>query len=170
MARPAGGHDVLEQAKAAIAKAKTVEELRAAQAVVLPLDFGLSLAQTADAIGVSLRWVTELRNRYRRIALGQEAPKPRRGGRQRQNLTPDQETEFLTPFFESAKTGGVLVAGPVHQALEGRLGRKVALSSVYNLLHRHGWRKLAPDKRHVKSDPEAQAAWKKKSPRRLPPK
>lgn len=170
MARPARGHDVLEQAKAAIARADTVDELRVAQAVVLPLEFGLSLAQTADAIGVSLRWASELRNRYLRIAWGQEAPRPLRGGRRRQNLTRDQEAEFLAPFLESAKSGGVLVVSPIHQALEAKLGRKVPLSSVYNLLHRHGWRKLAPDRRHVQSDPEAQAAWKKKSQRRSPPK
>jgi Winged helix-turn helix len=30
-------------------------------------------------------------------------------------------------------------------------------------LHRHGWRKLAPDKRHPKSDPQAQEEWKKNS-------
>ncbi len=43
-------------------------------------------------------------------------------------------------------------------------GAAMALSSVYNLLHRHGWRKLAPDRRHPHSDPEAQQAWKKNSP------
>jgi hypothetical protein len=32
----------------------------------------------------------------------------------------------------------------------------MAPSSVYNLMHRHGWRKLAPDKRHPQSDPLAQ--------------
>ena len=31
------------------------------------------------------------------------------------------------------------------------IGRKVALASAYNLLHRHNWRKLATDKRNVKS-------------------
>ena len=170
MARVARGRDVLEQAKRSIAEAKTVEELRAAQALVLPLECGLSLVQTAAAIGVSVRWASALRSRYQRIARGEETPKPGRGGRRRQNLTPDREAEFLAPFLESAKAGGVLVAGPIHQALEARLGRKVALSSVYNLLHRHGWRKLAPDKRHPASDPEAQAAWKKNSPRRWLPK
>jgi len=50
------------------------------------------------------------------------------------------------------------------QALDVRLGRKVALASAYNLLHRHGWRKLAPDKRHPKADVAAQEAWKKNSP------
>ena len=32
--------------------------------------------------------------------------------------------------------------------MDQRLGRNVALASAYNLLHRHDWRKLAPDKRH----------------------
>ncbi|MGH8651591.1 MAG: helix-turn-helix domain-containing protein [Gammaproteobacteria bacterium] len=55
----------------------------------------------------------------------------------------------------------MLVVNTIKQALEQRVGRKVALSSVYNLLHRHGWRKLAPDKRHPKTDVVAQEQWKK---------
>ncbi|WP_034642478.1 helix-turn-helix domain-containing protein, partial [Desulfovibrio inopinatus] len=81
----------------------------------------------------------------------------------RQNLTPEAEKDFLEPFFQKAKEGGILVVAEIHQALEQRLGRKIPLSSAYNLLHRHGWRKLAPDKRHVAADVEAQEAWKKNS-------
>ena len=45
MLRPASGDDeVLANARGAIAVAQTVEQLRQAQAVVLPLDYGLSLA------------------------------------------------------------------------------------------------------------------------------
>jgi len=40
----------------------------------------------------------------------------------------------------------------------------VALASVYNLLHRRCWRKIAPDKRHPKTDVEAQENWDKKLP------
>lgn len=51
------------------------------------------------------------------------------------------------------------------------LGREMALSSVYKLLHRHNWRKLAPDKRHPQSNPVAQEDWKKtpRNARRNPP-
>ncbi len=167
MARPARGMDVLEQAKAGIATAKTVEALRAAQALVLPLEFGLKLGQTAAAIGVSVGWACTLRNRFLRVARGEEAPRQKRGGRQRQNLTPEEEVRFLEPFLETAKGGGVLVVSSIRQALEDKLGRKVALSSVYNLLHRHGWRKLAPDRRHPQADVQAQEDWKKNSPTRL---
>jgi len=56
------------------------------------------------------------------------------------------------------------VVGQVKAELEARLGRTMALSSVYNLLHRHGWRKLASDKRHPHSDALAQQEWEKNVP------
>lgn len=60
MARMAGGKDQLAMAREAIRTAKTADELRAAQAVVLPLELGLSIAQTAIAIGRSV----ELREKH----------------------------------------------------------------------------------------------------------
>ena len=47
MGRKASGAEVLEQAKACLSKARTIDELKQAQAVVLPLEFGLSLEKTA---------------------------------------------------------------------------------------------------------------------------
>jgi transposase len=91
---------------------------------------------------------------------------PARGGRKRENLSIEQEREFLAPFLEKASAGGILVVGEIKAALDKKLGRSVALASVYNLLHRHDWRKLAPDKHHPQSDPEAQLDWKKNSPTR----
>jgi len=84
-----------------------------------------------------------------------------RGGRRRENLTREQEAEFLLPFLEKAESGGILIITEIKVALEKRLERQVALASVYNLLHRHGWRKLAHDKRHRKSDAQVQEDWKK---------
>ena len=75
----------------------------------------------------------------------------------------EEEKAFLAPFFEKAAVGGILVVSEIKQALDGRLGRSTALASTYNLLHRHGWRKLAPDTRHPKADTEAQEEWKKNS-------
>ena len=130
MARPPKGQDVLKQDRDALASAGTVQDLRAAQSVVLPLEFGLSIAQTAQVIGVSKRWACTLRSRFARIARGDEAARQKRGGRKRENMKPGEEEEFLAPFLESAKAGGVLVVRSIHLALEARLGRKVALSSV----------------------------------------
>jgi transposase len=168
MARPVRGADVLEMAQEMIVRAKTIDELRQAQAVVLPLAHGLSLGETAKAIGRSVAWTCRLRNRFLAGETVGDGQRQRPGGRRRQNLSLERESEILAPFLERARGGGILVVPQIKAELEGALGRRMALSSVYNLLHRHGWRKLAPDKRHPQSDPDAQQAWKKNSPKRLP--
>ena len=50
MARTPRGKEVLEKAKELLSRARTVEELREAQAVVLPLEYGFSMERTV-AIG-----------------------------------------------------------------------------------------------------------------------
>ena len=168
MARKARGRDLLEQAKGLLSKAKTAEELRQAQAVVMPLEFGLSIEQTARAIGVSTGWACQLRNRFIREGGIPKEGKQLRGGRRRENMTLEEEEAFLAPFFDKAKEGGILVVSEIKNALDQRLGRNVALASAYNLLHRHDWHKLAPDKRHPKSNADAQEDWKKNFPISLP--
>jgi len=163
MPRRAGGREVLEKAKDRLSKARKVEELRQAQAVVLPLEYGFSLQETAAIIGVSKGWASHLRMQFIRSGGVYEEEKPKRGGRRRENMSLEEEREFLAPFFEKAAAGGILVVGEIKKALDERLGRKTALASAYNLLHRHDWRKLAPDKRHPRADPVAQAEWKKNS-------
>ena len=61
MPRTASGSEVLEQAQQALREAETVEELRQAQAVVLPLRLGLSIERTAAVLGVSVGWACQLR-------------------------------------------------------------------------------------------------------------
>ena len=166
MARIARGDELVESALQMIAQAGTVEQMRQAQAVVLPLLCGLSLEMTARVTGLSVGWVSKLRNRYIQGKPVGGADEPARGGRHRQNFSVEQEAKLLEPFLQQARDGGVLVVGQIKPQLEEALGRPMALSSAYALLHRHNWRKLAPDKRHPKSDPQAQEGWKKNSPTR----
>jgi transposase len=77
--------------------------------------------------------------------------------------SPEEEKAFLDSFKAEAQRGGILEVSKIHAKLEEHLSHKVHRSAVYKLLHRHGWRKLAPRKRHSKSDPAAQEAWKKNS-------
>jgi transposase len=168
MARTAQGREVLERAKECLAKARTAEDLRQAQAVVLPLEFGFSLGLTAAIIGVSKGWASQLRIRFIRSGGGKSEEKRRHGGRRRENMSYEDEVAFLAPFLETAAHGGILVVGEIKRALDARLGRRTALASTYNLLHRHGWRKLAPDTRHPKANSEVQEEWKKNSPNSSP--
>jgi transposase len=161
MARPASGREFLAMAKEMLAKAKSVEELRQAQALILPLEYGFSIEQVAAVTGISRGWACQLRTRFIRNGGKPQREAPKRGGRRRENMRIEEETAFLAPFIEKAAKGGILVVGEIKQALDAHLGREVALASVYNLLHRHNWRKLAPDKKHPQTDLEAQAEWKK---------
>ena len=54
MARIARGQEVVDSAMQVIANAVTVEQLRQAQAVILPLRFAMSLKQTAEVTGVAV--------------------------------------------------------------------------------------------------------------------
>lgn len=164
MARRPRGKEVLEKAKELLSRARTLEELRQAQAVVLPLEYGFSMERTGAVIGVSKGWASHLRSAFIR-AEGVHHKKKLRGGRRRENMSFEEEVAFLAPFLDKAAAGGILVAGEIKRELDKRLERRTALASTYNLLHRHGWRKLAPDKKHPKADSEAQEEWKKNSPR-----
>jgi transposase len=162
MARPPRGHEVLEKAQELLTKVTRADELRILQAVMFPLVNGMSIQETARAIGRSPRWVTSTRNEFIRSGgILKRGPKKIRN---RAHMTKTEEEAFLAPFFETARCSGILVASVIHNALEQHLGRKVALASAYNLLHRHGWRKLVPYKRHVQADIQAQEDWKKNSP------
>ena len=166
MARPPRGKKVLALAQQQLAKASDANELRTLQAVVLPLEHGLSTQETAAMVGRSPRWVTTARNSY--ISSLAVSPKTPKKIRNNAHMSIEEEIIFLAPFLERARCGGVLVVNEIHQTLQEHLGHKVALATAYNLLRRHGWRKLAPDKRNVAADPQAQENWKKNCQSGLP--
>lgn len=90
--------------------------------------------------------------------------KPGRGGRYRANLDLIEEAELLQPFIVKALAGQIATAKKIHSAMEERIGRKIAISTTYRLLKRHGWRKLVPRPKHSQSDEEEQEAFKKNCP------
>lgn len=164
MARKAGGADQLASARELLRTAKTADELRTAQAVLLPLELGLSLEQTAKAIGRSVGATCNLRTRYCKVARRErEAPRPKRALRNRANATLEREAQILDEVLEGAMHGGVVVVPPLKEKVEQRLGKPVALSTIYRMLARNGWRKLAPDTAHPQGDASAREDWKKNS-------
>ena len=162
MARPPRGEKILLSAQQQLSIETDANVLRTLQAVVFPLLYGISTEKTAQAVGRSPRWVTSARNGYiRRQGITEKKVTGKKRNHAHMSIT--EEESFLAPFLESARCGGVLVVGEIHHALKTHLGCEVALATAYNLLHRHGWRKLAPDKRNVAADVQAQEEWKKTS-------
>ena len=167
MARPATITDELaEAARQVVQQASSVRQLRTGLSVVIPKMFGVSNKQTAQVLGIGLATVVRMQKEIRDQVAGRSDEKGNWGGRRRQLLSIEEEAQFLAPWIDKAEAGGILVVPPIHAALEKRLGKAVSASTVYRLLARHGWRKVAPDTYHPKRDAQAQERFKKNSPKR----
>ena len=161
MARTASGVEHIEAALKLLKSARTADDLRLAQSVLLPLELGLSIEQTALAIGRSSGATCTMRTRFGKVAAGEMlAPRSKRELRNRANTNLERERQILDEVLPDA-TGGVVIIPRIKTAIEAKLGKTLALSSVYRMLARHGWRKLAPDTHHPQGDPEAKQDWKK---------
>ena len=149
--------EMLQLAKEAVQKAKTSEDLRMAQAVLVPGLLNVSDHITGQIVGRSRVTVVRLRKKF-----GTFKSKERNwGGRRSGYLTVEQERQFLSAFLEEASHGGVLVVSVIRKAFEKRVGHKVAKTTVYRMLDRHDWRAIVPRPRHPNANPEAQRAFKK---------
>lgn len=165
MARPASGADQIDAARASLKSAVTADQLRAAQSVLLPLELGLSLVQTAQAIGRSVGATCKMRTTYCAVAAGKRpAAKSKTTLRNRAKATLEEEAAALDKVLHDAHLGGIVIIPRIKPLVEKALGKKIALSGLYRMLHRHDWRKLAPDTQHPKGDPQAREVWKKNSP------
>jgi transposase len=143
---------------------KCASTLRLCQSVLLPSRIGATLEQVASILGVSRATVPRMQKTFRtQFGAATPAPPQNWGGRRRQLMSLEEEKAFLQPWLEQAASGGMVVVSPIRAALAQHLKKPVAASVVYKLLARHGWRKVAPDTRHPKSDPKVQEDWKKNS-------
>jgi transposase len=145
-------------------QARNKNDFQRVQCVWLRAALGLDPETIARALGWHPVHVRRVQAQYLREGEA-VLPVAGRGGRRHQNLTLGEEQALLAPFLGEAERGGVLVVGPIQAAYEQRVGRKVPKSTVYRMLERHGWRKIAPRPHHPKADPAVQAAFKKTSPR-----
>jgi len=120
--------------------------------------FKMTAAQISSTIGFSEQNVRQIHAEY--FKQGNAVfNKSRKGGRRRENMTIQEEENLLEPFFRASEESGIVTVSVIKKAYEQRLGRKVDVSTIYRMLGRHGWRKLA----HPKADIEAQEAFKKTS-------
>jgi transposase len=72
-----------------------------------------------------------------------------RGGPNRCNMTDEEEKAFLAGFEEAAKTGQLTTISEIAAAYDKVTGKKhESKSTVYYLLHKHGWRIVAPQTTH----------------------
>jgi transposase len=120
MARPRRIDKALvAKARQVVARTADIEQLRAAQAVLLPAVASATLEQTAAILGVGRATVARLQQRFGQ-SVRPAARRPRWGGRRKALLSIEQEAQFLAPWAEQAKQAGVLVLLPIRAALVPR--------------------------------------------------
>ncbi len=149
--------------KELLRETRSKADFQRVQCVWMRAELGMNSTEIAAAVGWNKSTVKIVQMRYFKekeqalIGVG-------RGGRKNNYLTHEEEKKLLDSFSDAARVGGVLVVSDIQVAYERKVGRPVAKSTVYRLLARHGWRKIAPRPSHPKSDPAAREEFKKNSP------
>ena len=128
--------------------------------MVLLRESGMRQPAIAEAMGVSLSTVNRAHMAYDHGGLKALKSKPS-GGRKRENMMLTEEKALLARFAKAAGAGEMLNIQDLKAAYEKAIGHATSNSTVYNLLARHGWRKLMPRPFHPKRDLAAQNAFKK---------
>jgi transposase len=128
--------------------------------MILLRESGMTQPAIAEAMGVSLSTVNRAHMAYDGGGIKALKPKPI-GGRQRENMTLSGEKALLACFAKAAGAGEMLNVHDLKAAYEQAIGHPTSNSTIYNLLNRHGWRKLMPRPFHPKRDIAVQRAFKK---------
>ena len=131
----------------------------------LRVTHGLSTAEIARTLGLNVNTVRFTQKDF--IDNGLPAlTELKRGGRKRCLMPLEEEADFLRQFEEKAGQGELLVVNEIKVALEKHLGRTIHKATVYRILYRHGWRKLAPRPNHPKRNKQEAEAFKKGASRK----
>src|SRR6202051_3202966 len=128
--------------------------------MVLLRESDMTQSAIAAAMGVSLSTVNRAHMGFDRGGIKALKPKPI-GGRQRENMALDAEKVLVECFAKAAGAGEMLNVHDLKAAYEQAIGHSTSNSTMYNLLARHGWRKLMPRPFHPKRDLAAQNDFKK---------
>ena len=116
--------------------------------------------QVATDLGVSKSAVHKLVMNYN--AKGKAAlDTPGKGGRRCGYMTLPEEEEFMASMIEPAQKGFIVTAACIKNKYEEKVGHKVHMNMIYQLMERHSWKKKFARPQHSKTDPVAQEEFKK---------
>jgi len=152
----------LSEVEKSLHNTTTKEGYQRVQAVWLRMKLGLHAAEIAQILGIHEASVWRIHSRYFKYGA-KIFDEGLSGGRWHENLSAAKEAAFLKPYCKKAESSGMIVVTEVAKGYEKLIGHGVPKSTVYRLLGRHGWRKIAPRPSHPKADPEPQDAFKKTS-------
>jgi transposase len=125
---------------------------------------GMPIEAAGRAVGAGRATLYDWLGRYRAEGADGLRDRPRSG--RRRLLTPEQDETFRARIVAGPEKDGVTAFRGVdmQRILKEEFKVKAGLSSAYQLAHRLGLTWVEPRPQHPKSDPAAQAAYKRSPP------
>jgi transposase len=131
------------------------------QCVWLRHQLDLTATEISQALLLSVSTVRRIHAEFVREGRSAIEGKGNRGGRRRGYLTLSEEVAFLREHSRKSKDGKIRNVSELKRDYEDHVGRTVHKTTLYRMLERHGWRKVAPRTFHTKRDPGETAVLKK---------
>ena len=119
---------------------RDLHEYQRIQCVLMRLTLGCSATDIALVLGWAPTTVHTIHSRWARDGDAVFDLRPK-GGRRNENMSTDEEAQLVAPYLARGRATGSLPMDELQRAYEARVGRPTALSTIYRLLNRHGWRK-----------------------------
>ena len=160
--------DLIKAAEQTMRESRDAHQLKRAQSILLSHYSHLTIPQIAKLLQTSESSIGRWRKEFWLFFKQAIDHRKRWGGLRYQNLTDAEEDVLLASLEAQALKGGILTIGPIQEAYEQKLGRTVRRSVIYQMLKRHGWRKVVPRQKHPKQNDLVQDDWKKKHLRASP--
>ena len=122
---------------------------------------GMKDREIAAKLDYDRKRISQVCAEFKRVGL-EEYARQKYGGNHR-NMKVEEEKEFLAGFEEAAKNGQIITITEIAAAYDEKTGKQhESKSTVYYLLHKHGWRMITPQREHPgkASDEEIEASKK----------
>ena len=147
--------------KKAYKKSHNLKERNRLLCVKLRVVQGMTSLQISKIVDFSIGTIDQIISIYNRKSIKEIKAKKQTG--HNRNMSPEEEKLFLEPFREKAIAGEILEVSNIISAYSIALNnKKVSKSTVYDMLHRNGWRKVMPRSVHPnKASDEEIVAYKK---------
>ncbi len=121
---------------------------------------GYKVREICEKTGMHKNSISELCRRYKEQGL--EVFISNKYGGNRRALSLEKEKEILGRFEEAGEAGKEVTVAEIKAAFDEERGKDTGRGYIYEVLKRHGWRKVMPRSRHPKAaDEEACEASKK---------
>lgn len=154
----AANHLTCEEVKQKMKEAKDPRQLRRWHIIYTALLQPRTAEEIAQCVGVSKSLVGKIISEYRKNGI-QAVEVKSGGGRYHSYISREEEKNFLDVWYQKAECGELVTAKEIQVAYEEYIGRNVHKTTIYDMLRRHGWRKIVPRRKHPKA--EEQEACKK---------